>query len=83
MSIAVSKILTYYLIQSYLLKKDKSITPLPFIFSWEYYEYFRSSHRTCFMKKAAIKNFAIFTGKWQACRPATLLKTDSNTVFFF
>ena len=34
MSIAVSKILTYYLIQSYLLKKDKSITPLPFIFSW-------------------------------------------------
>ena len=44
-----------------------------------------------FYKKAALKNFVIFTGKnlcWshfliklQASRPETLLKKDSNTVF--
>ena len=44
-----------------------------------------------FRKKGTLKNFTIFTGKhlfWdifllklQACRPATLLKRDSNTVF--
>ena len=49
-----SKILTYYLIQSYLLK-EKSITPPVLMFSREIYEFFRSSHRTCFMKKAVLK----------------------------
>ena len=37
------------------------------MFSCEIYEIFRSSHRRCFMKKAVLKTFAIFTGKLQAC----------------
>ena len=41
--------------------------PLPQIFSWQNYEFFRSNHWRCFMKKAVLKNFAIFTGKLQAC----------------
>ena len=41
--------------------------PLPQIFSWQNYEFFRSNHRRCFMKKAVLKYFAIFTGKLQAC----------------
>ena len=45
----------------------KSITPPSLMFSWEIYEYFRSSHRRFFMEKAVLKNFAIFTGKLQAC----------------
>ena len=50
---------------------------------------YRSSYRRCSIKKAVLKNFAIFTGKrlcWglfliklQVSRPATLLKRDSNT----
>ena len=50
---------------------------------------FRSSHRRWFIKKAVLKNFAIFTWKhlcWslflrklQAFRSATLLERDSNT----
>ena len=47
--------------------KDQSITPPPLKFCWKVYEFFRSSHRMCFMKKAAPKNFATFTGKLQAC----------------
>ena len=34
---------------------------------WKIYEFFRSSHRSCFMKKTVLKNFAIFTEKLQAC----------------
>ena len=34
---------------------------------------FRSSHRTCFIKKAVLKNFAIFTGK-HLCRNLFLIK---------
>ena len=41
--------------------------PPPLMISWEIYEFFRNSHRKCFMKKAVIKNFARFTGKLQAC----------------
>ena len=68
MSTTVSKILTYYLIQSDLLRRSiKSITPPSLMFSWEISEFFRSSHRSCFMKKAVFKNFAIFTGKLQIC----------------
>ena len=79
MSTSVSKILANYLIQLYLLK-GKSIIPLPLMFSWEIYEFFRSSHQRCFMKKAALKNFAIFTGgKLQACN---FEKADSSTSFF-
>ena len=66
MSTTVSKILTYYLIESYLLK-DKSITLPLLMYSWDIYEFFRSSHRKCFMKETVLKNFAIFTGKFQAC----------------
>ena len=50
---------------------------------------FRSSHRRCFIKKAVLKNFAIFTWKhlcWSLCviklqtfRSLTFLKRDSNT----
>ena len=36
------------------------------MFSWKIYGFLRSSHRKCFMKKAVLKNFAIFTGKFQA-----------------
>ena len=52
----------------------------------------RSSHLSCSIEKAVLKNFAIFTGKhlcWslslidlRASRPATFLKRDSNTVVF-
>ena len=62
MSTTVSKIFTYYLIKSYLLK---SITPPSRMFYLEIFEIFRSSHRSCFMKKGVLKNFAIFTGKLQ------------------
>ena len=53
---------------------------------------FRSSHQRFSIEKAVLNNFAITTGKhlcWshfliqlQAFRPATLLKSDSNTSFF-
>ena len=49
----------------------------------------KTSHRRCPLEKAALKNFAIFTGKHlcrslflinlQAFRPTTSLKTDPNT----
>ena len=55
MSTSVSK---RYLIQSYLLMRYiycASTTDVP----WEIYEIFRSSHRKYYMKKVAIKNFAI------------------------
>ena len=59
MPTTVRTTLTYYLILLYLLK-DKYITPPP-MFSWEICEFFRSSHRRCFMKKAvlrkAVRNF--------------------------
>ena len=47
----------------------------------------RSSHWRCSMKRAALKNFAIFTGKhlcWSLflMQPATLLKRDSDTGVF-
>ena len=52
----------------------------------------KSSHRRCSIKKAVLKNFAIFTEKhlcWslfliklQARSPATLFKRDSNTGVF-
>ena len=68
MSTTVSKILAYYLILFFFfLKKDKSPTPPPLMFSREIYEIFRSSHRTCFMKKGILKNFAIFRGKSKTC----------------
>ena len=49
------------------------------IFSWKFYECFRSSHRRCFMKKAVFKNLRY---SQESCRPATLLKGDSNTAAF-
>ena len=49
------------------------------MFSWEIYEFFRSSHRSYFKKKAVLKNFAILTGKLQS---ATSSKTDCNTGVF-
>ena len=52
----------------------------------------RSSHQSCSMEKAVVKNFAIFTGKYlcwsfllidlRASRPATFLKYDTNTGIF-
>ena len=66
MSTTVSKTLTHYLIQLYLLK-DKSITPPPLMLFWEIYEFFRSSHRRYLWKKLFLENFAIFIGKLQAC----------------
>ena len=52
----------------------------------------RSSHQKCSIKKAVLKNFTIFTGKYlywslfliksQDWRPTTLLKGDSNTGVF-
>ena len=35
------------------------------MFSWEIYKFFRSSYRRCFIKKAVLKNFTIFTEKLQ------------------
>ena len=53
---------------------------------------FRSSHQRCSIKKAVLKNFAIFTGKHlcrslfliksQDWRPTALLKRDSSTGVF-
>ena len=52
----------------------------------------RSSHKSCSIEKAVLKNFAIFTGKhlcWslllidlQASKPATFFKRDSSTSVF-
>ena len=52
----------------------------------------KSSYRRCSIKKAVLKNFAIFIGKhlcrslflinFQTYKPATILKKDSNTGFF-
>ena len=50
------------------------------MFSWKIYEFFRSTRRRCFMKKAVPKYFAIFTGKLQACN--FIKKRDSNTDVF-
>ena len=61
MSTTVTKILTYFLIQSYLLKR--SIMPTPLMFPREIYEFFRSTHRGSFMEKTVPRNFAIFTEK--------------------
>ena len=60
--IGIINILSYSVV---FIKENKSITPLPLTFSWEIYEFFRSSHRRRFMEKAALKNFAIVTGKMQ------------------
>ena len=49
------------------------------MFSWEIYEYFRSNHRMCFMKKLFLK---ISQYSLESCRPASLLETDSNTGVF-
>ena len=52
--------------------------------------YFRSSHQRCSAKKAVLKNFSIFAGKylcWSLIiiaglyRPITLLKRESSTGF--
>ena len=37
------------------------------MFSSEIFEFFRSSHWTCFMKKALLENFSMFAAKLQAC----------------
>ena len=47
------------------------------------YQTDKSSHRGCSIKKAVLKNFALFTGKhpcWSFF--STLLKRDSNTVCY-
>ena len=72
MSTTVSKIWTYYLFQ-YLLKREIYYASSAGV-SWQIYEFFRSSHRRYFMKKHALKNSAIFTGKLHVC--------NSNTVVF-
>ena len=64
MSTTVSKTLTYYLILSYL---DKSITPLPMIFSWKIMNFSEAATAGVLWKKPLLKVFAIFTGKLQAC----------------
>ena len=43
---------------------------------------FRSSRPEVFCKKAVLRNFAKFTGKYLCLRPATLLKRDSDTSVF-
>ena len=45
---------------------------------------YRPRHRRCFIKKAVLKSFAIFTGNTDvvAFRPAALLKRGSNTCVF-
>ena len=37
------------------------------MFPWEVHKFFRSNHRSCFMKNAVLKNFAVSTGKLQTC----------------
>ena len=37
--------------------------PQSLMLSWEIYEFFRSDNGRSFMKKAALKHFAIITGK--------------------
>ena len=37
------------------------------MFSWEIYEFLKSSYKRCFTKKAVLKNFTIFKAKLQTC----------------
>ena len=48
------------------------------MFSWEIYEFFKSRHRGCSMKKDVLEKFAIFTGKLQACN---FIKRNPTQVF--
>ena len=45
------------------------------------YQTDKRSHRRCSIKKAVLKNFAVFTGKtiFVGVSSSTLLKRDSNT----
>ena len=49
------------------------------MFFWEIYDFSRSTHRRCFMKKAVLK---VSQYSQESSRPATLPKTDSNTGVF-
>ena len=66
MSTTVSKILTYYHIPVVFNKKVNLLPPPPRMFSWEIYGFSRSSHLMCFMEKAVLKSFSMFTGRLQA-----------------
>ena len=84
LSTNVSKILRYYLIQSYLLKWYIYYAS-PLMFTWEIYEFFKSSHYECFMKKLFLK---LLQHSQESCRPATLLRTPilkniCNSCFWF
>ena len=75
---AVSKILTYYLIQLYLLKK--SITSPPLMFSWKIYAFSEAVTRGVLWKKLFLK---FFQCSQERCRHTTLLKTGSKTGISF
>ena len=66
MSATVIKILTYYLIQSYLLKKSIYCTSATDVFQGSLC-IFQKQPLECFLKNCVFKNFAILTGKLQAC----------------
>ena len=60
--------------------------PPPLMFYWEIYEFFRSSHRRCCMKKAVLKNFAILAENLQACNfiknnPAQMFSSEYVEIF--
>ena len=66
MSTTFSKIL----ILSYsavFIKKINLLRLRHWCFPRKFGNFFRSSHQSCFMKKAVLKNFAIFTRKLQTC----------------
>ena len=78
MSTTVSKIVTHYLIQSYLLKR--SITLPALIFLGKFMNFSEAATGGVLCKKLFLK---ISQYSQESYRPATLLKPDSKTRVFF
>ena len=78
MQIIVSKILTFYLIQSYLIKREIYYATATDVFLGNLW-IFQKQPLEVFYIKAVLKNFAIFTEKLQSCN---FIKTHSNTGVF-
>ena len=80
MSTNVSKILTYYLIQSHLSKKNKSFTaPVMILFLENLCIFQKQALEVFYVKKLYLQISKYLQESW---RPATLLKIDSNKGVF-
>ena len=81
MSATVSKILTltYYLIESYLLKRSIYYTSATQVLLESFMNFSEVATGCVLWKKLLLK---ISQHSQESCRPATLLKADSNTGVF-